>query len=445
MRFDPADQSPLLALTAVTALLIAVAGASPAALAQKERTVLMVLDASGSMVQKLPDGATRMDAAKAAVVDALGKVADTQRIGLRVYGHQSPTSAKNCEDSALVTPLGPAGNARAAITSAIAPLAAKGYTPIRFSLERAAGDLASEAGKEKVIVLISDGKETCAGDPCAMAKALAKADADLVIHTIGFAVDQAARQQLQCIAAVGRGTYFDAQNRNDLGDKLGTAARQVKAEPPKEGGDFGNIVLKGLTSTGQEAEVRNAETGVSVQSDGWMANSGARVPPGIYDLKLMNGLWRGVLVRSGQTTELRPAQLVFQGGNLTHNGLFKILDAETGEVTGDATIDAFERHALMPGRFRIQLDDFSPMEPLDFDSEKITTVPVGQLAVKLGTADQYHMIEVKAEDGGFGIIVGRPKTLPPGRYVVRDTNDDSRPKVAVEIKAGQITTMQFPQ
>ena len=45
----------------------------------------------------------------------------------------------------------------------------------------------------RYVALVSDGKETCPGDPCAVAKALAAADAKLVIHTIGFNVDAAAR------------------------------------------------------------------------------------------------------------------------------------------------------------------------------------------------------------------------------------------------------------
>jgi hypothetical protein len=50
------------------------------------------------------------------------------------------------------------------------------------------------------VILVSDGKETCKGDPCLTAKALAEADGSLIIHTIGFAADSAAKYQLQCIA-----------------------------------------------------------------------------------------------------------------------------------------------------------------------------------------------------------------------------------------------------
>ena len=83
----------------------------------------------------------------------------------------------------------------------------------------------------RTIVLVSDGKETCAGDPCAAARALAAADARLVIHTIGFNVDAAARFELQCIARVARGTYSDATGAGDLGARLGEVA--AAKEPPQ--------------------------------------------------------------------------------------------------------------------------------------------------------------------------------------------------------------------
>ena len=53
------------------------------------------------MNAKLPDGATRIEAAKAAVADLVGKLPGDTRLAFRVYGHQSPTQAKNCQDTAI--------------------------------------------------------------------------------------------------------------------------------------------------------------------------------------------------------------------------------------------------------------------------------------------------------------------------------------------------------
>jgi Ca-activated chloride channel family protein len=56
--------------------------------------------------------------------------------------------------------------------------------------------------------VVSDGKETCQGDPVVAARALAAKGT--TVHTVGFVVDTAARGQLQAIARATGGTYFDA-------------------------------------------------------------------------------------------------------------------------------------------------------------------------------------------------------------------------------------------
>ena len=81
---------------------------------------------------------------------------------------------------------------------------------------RAASSLPVGPNERNTIVLVSDGEETCGGDPCALAAELAAGDIELVIHTIGLAVDDVARTQLQCVADVSGGTYTDADRAEDL-------------------------------------------------------------------------------------------------------------------------------------------------------------------------------------------------------------------------------------
>ena len=111
---------------------------------------------------------------------------------------------------------------------------AQGYTPIAYSLGQAANDFPADA-KERVIVLVSDGKETCQGDPVVAAKALAAKG--ITVHTVGFIVDTAARGQLQAIARATGGTYFDAPVGPELPDTLKSALNACKKRvvtlPPK--------------------------------------------------------------------------------------------------------------------------------------------------------------------------------------------------------------------
>ena len=75
-------------------------------------------------------------------------------------------------------------------------------------------------------MLVSDGKETCQGDPVVAAKALAAKG--ITVHTVGFIVDTAARGQLQAIARATGGTYFDAPVGPELPDTLKSALNACK-------------------------------------------------------------------------------------------------------------------------------------------------------------------------------------------------------------------------
>jgi Ca-activated chloride channel homolog len=80
-------------------ILTAMFAATPA-LPQAANSVAVVLDASGSMNARLPDGQTRIDAAKKAVADLVSRMDGNTRLALRAYGHQSPTLKRDCKDTA---------------------------------------------------------------------------------------------------------------------------------------------------------------------------------------------------------------------------------------------------------------------------------------------------------------------------------------------------------
>ena len=203
------------------------------ATAADTRAVALVLDASGSMNETLTDGVKRMDAAKRAVSKLVATLPGETRLAFRAYGHQSPTSARDCKDTALLSPFGSVSQVKDAVTAKANALVPQGYTPISYALQEAAKDLTKEEATSHTLVLVSDGKETCPGDPCAVAKALAQADAKLVIHTVGVGVDGGTREQLSCIAKAGRGMYQDAANTSEL-EKVVTMAAKSEAVEVKQ-------------------------------------------------------------------------------------------------------------------------------------------------------------------------------------------------------------------
>ncbi len=91
---------------------------------------------------------------------------------------------------------------------------------------------------EATVLLISDGIETCGGDPCAVVAALRQKGIKLVVHVVGFDVRGAAVEQLQCIARAGGGGYFQANDTSGLRQALQSVRSAVvehkaPAPPPE--------------------------------------------------------------------------------------------------------------------------------------------------------------------------------------------------------------------
>ena len=166
--------------------------------------ILFLLDASGSMMAPW-EGKSRWDVAK----QILSKMADSLNaypnleLGLRVYGHQFPNSAKNCEDSRLEVPFAPR-NAKA-IKAKLVVLKAQGNTPITYSLQQSAHDFPPDKTARNVLLLITDGFESCNADPCAASLALQRKRVFLKPFVIGIGAEKEFGRQLECL-----GQYYNA-------------------------------------------------------------------------------------------------------------------------------------------------------------------------------------------------------------------------------------------
>lgn len=204
-------------------LLIGVGHAAPASAATDGKLVL-VLDSSGSMQDRI-DGGTKIAVAKRALNTVVDHLPNDAQVGLRVYGAKvdDENDPAACTDSELVVPIGPAD--KPALKEQVARYRPLGETPISYSLEQAAKDLGGSG--RRTVVLVSDGKESCGEDPCVTAANLAEQGIDLKFDVIGLAVSGATRSQLQCIAEKGRGTYADAKNAKQIEDSLDQLATRA--------------------------------------------------------------------------------------------------------------------------------------------------------------------------------------------------------------------------
>lgn len=173
----------------------------------------IILDSSGSMAENL-SGKSKMNIAKEAIQSVINEVPDSTFIGFRAYGHQSGTAAKNCTDTQVIVPIGAIN--KSDFMSRVNALTPRGWTPIDYSLRQAQNDFVFKSEYGKMIILVSDGEETCGGDPCQAVKDLKLAGFAPIVNTVGFSVGAVAREQLKCIAAATGGEYKDASNASEL-------------------------------------------------------------------------------------------------------------------------------------------------------------------------------------------------------------------------------------
>jgi hypothetical protein len=194
----------------------------PEAAAAVPRTIELILDASNSMwgqIQKIP----KIEIAKEVLSTIVQGLPDDVDVGLRIYGHQHSYKRQNCTDSELVVPVGQVN--KELLIQKIKAITPRGMTPIAYSLEQAGSDLKGKKG-EKVLILVSDGEESCGGDPVAAANNLNEAGLQVKMHVVGFDIeDEATREQLKGIAEITAGKYFDAAGAEELQSALKEAVR----------------------------------------------------------------------------------------------------------------------------------------------------------------------------------------------------------------------------
>lgn len=181
---------------------------------------LFILDASGSMYE--PVGNERkIDAAKRVMAQVVPALEPEVRVGLVAYGHRQPGS---CTDIETLVPAG--SDDRETLLRLVSVLEPKGKTPISSAILASASMLKTR-DVETSIVLVSDGIETCTGNPCEVVRSLKEAGINFVLHVVGFDVDAAAAAQLECLANQGGGEFFTAADGNELLVALRTVSEGV--------------------------------------------------------------------------------------------------------------------------------------------------------------------------------------------------------------------------
>jgi Ca-activated chloride channel family protein len=180
---------------------------------------MIVFDASGSMagntVQGLFSAITRIDEVRKALAQVLPHAAKYRKIGLITYG---PGPYQQCNVQLDFEPI---WNATDPIMHAVNALNPAGKTPLVAAVKVAAAALDSKS-KPGIIVLLTDGEETCGGAPCDLGKVIKETGRPLTVHVIGYQLrgyrwtGAQSYLEAQCLAEETGGLYITAENRQDL-------------------------------------------------------------------------------------------------------------------------------------------------------------------------------------------------------------------------------------
>ena len=201
--------------------------------------VEVILDASGSMLQR-QNGERRIDIAKRTLTElATQTIPKGTGFALRVFGNRDANACR----TDLEISLAPHDPARAAAVIGKINAVNLAKTPIAQSLALTSADLDGVSGS-RVLILITDGEETCDGDPGQVIETLRRAGADVRVNIVGYAIDDASlARTFEAWAAAGGGEYFNAANA----DQLSAALQRAAATPFKVLNPAGELVASGLT------------------------------------------------------------------------------------------------------------------------------------------------------------------------------------------------------
>ncbi len=187
---------------------------------KKKNNMVLIFDSSGSMAPKI-GGISKLDQAKSAARKFLQDM-DAKDLNLSIvaYGHKGSNSTRDkaisCSGIEEVYYMGSI-NAKVA-QAKLDIFKPTGWTPIADSLKKAETIL-NKYPKEQnnnSILLLSDGEETCGGDPIETARRLKESGLNVHVNVIGFDVVGMEEKQLQAIANAGGGEYFSAKKQEDI-------------------------------------------------------------------------------------------------------------------------------------------------------------------------------------------------------------------------------------
>lgn len=179
--------------------------------------VIVMIDGSGSMAGRM-GGRTKLELAREAALGFIDGLPASVQTSLLVFGQQGNNGragkAKSCSGIDVLAPM---STNRGQLRTALGQVSAVGWTPLAAGLDRAEALLAASATPgEQVIYVVSDGEETCGGDPVAVARRINSGRTRAIVNVIGFNLPSGEAAKLTAVAHAGGGGFVNLSNEAEL-------------------------------------------------------------------------------------------------------------------------------------------------------------------------------------------------------------------------------------
>lgn len=327
--------------------------------------VELILDSSGSMAEVDATGQTRIDAAKQVLNSVIEQLPEREgvNVGFRVYGHKGNNTeagkAESCASTELKVPV--QGVDKEALRAQVGTYQPVGWTPIALSLRESEQDFPPAAPNVvNAVVLVTDGLETCGGNPCAASRALKNGAAAITTNVIGFALAEEEQANLQCIVDESGGLLLGAGNAEELSVALFQVLEELEVvivngflEIESIGGVFPRATIDGV----QEATDSNpsGEPFTATLTD----SNKIELPAGKYDVRWANPSGQEsrvqVDIEAEKTTVIRGSIFRFPHGA----GEIYILKDTAGTIIWQDQIEVGDLVWVLPGIYRLELAELT--------------------------------------------------------------------------------------
>ena len=197
-------------------------------------SIILVIDASGSMNDKNQEGTSiKIDDAKEAAISALDGLDNNTEVALFVFYDCHKIVIENHFTTEFED-----------IKKKIENITPDGKTPLAKTIAEAVNYMENNStGREGVIIILTDGGDTCLGDPVEAAGFVKTIMIDTKIHVIDYGTGP--REDLEQLAEAGGGSYLRPRDKDELASDIKRTFEQGWDGPDGKGRE-GNGAITGI-------------------------------------------------------------------------------------------------------------------------------------------------------------------------------------------------------